>query len=163
MTAPIVVLAVGNPSRGDDAIGPVLSQRLADWLRDSPLAAKVELFEDFQLNIEHALDLVGRERVLFIDAGEGTAAPFQFSRVRPTLEMTHSSHELPPQAVLGVYLRTLHEEPPPAYVLCVRGEHFELGQPLSEPAQDHVEQAWTCLRQLLQPCGLQDWERLASA
>ena len=75
MRAPIVVFAVGNPSRGDDAIGPELCARLEKWLAREGLSQRVELIEDFQLNIEHALDLVGREQALFIDAGENTPAP----------------------------------------------------------------------------------------
>jgi iron complex outermembrane receptor protein len=35
MVAPVVIFAIGNPSRGDDAIGPVLCGRLAEWLKIS--------------------------------------------------------------------------------------------------------------------------------
>ena len=69
MTAPVVVFAVGNPSRGDDAIGPVICGRLEKWLENEGLADQFELIEDFQLQIEHAMDLQGRQLALFIDAG----------------------------------------------------------------------------------------------
>ena len=48
----VVVFAVGNPSRGDDALGPLLMAGLEqqDW-------PGVQLVSDFQLQIEHALDL----------------------------------------------------------------------------------------------------------
>jgi len=163
MTAPVVILAVGNPSRGDDAIGPLLCERLAAWLKGTELEAYFELIEDFQLNIEHALDLLGRELVLFIDAGEGTRAPFYFSRVVPATGMAHCSHELAPDAVLEVFRRTMHQEPPPAFVLCVRGEDFELGEPLSAAAQENVELAWACLQQLFRQPDRGSWESLASA
>lgn len=135
MLAPTVVFAVGNPSRGDDAIGPLLGERLAAWLAEQNLTEAVELIEDFQLNIEHALDLVGRERAIFIDAGENTPAPFTFERIHPAAVSTHSTHALPPQAVLQVFRQTEGHEPPPAYVLCVRGEGFELGEGVSSAAQ----------------------------
>ena len=84
MRAPIVVFAVGNPSRGDDAIGPELCGRLENWLKNAGLAERVELIEDFQLNIEHALDLEGRELALFIDAGAlRLCADFPVDRNRP--------------------------------------------------------------------------------
>jgi len=159
MTAPIVILAIGNPSRGDDAIGPLLCERLADWIKDTPLAAHFELIEDFQLNIEHALDLLGRELVLFIDAGEGTRPPFYFSRVAPAAGMAHCSHELAPEAVLEVFQRTMRQEPPPAFVLCVRGEDFELGEAPSAAAQENVELAWACLQQLFRHPDRESWER----
>lgn len=162
MSAPIVILAVGNPSRGDDAIGPILHERLVAWLRDAPMAGQFELIEDFQLNIEHALDLLGRELVLFIDAGEGTPAPFSFTRIEPAPGIAHSSHELPPEAVLEVFRRTLHQEPPAAFVLCVRGEAFELGEPLSQAAQENVEGAWACLQQLFRHPDRESWEGQAT-
>ncbi len=163
MSAPIVILAVGNPSRGDDAIGPILHERLAAWLRDTPMAGQFELIEDFQLNIEHALDLVGRELALFIDAGEGTPAPFRFTRIEPKPGIAHSSHELPPEAVLEVYRRTMQQEPPPSYVLCVRGEAFELGQPPGPAAQANIELAWRCLQQLFREPDRASWDRQLSA
>ena len=46
--------------------------------RRTAAAAEFELLEDFQLQIEHALDLAGRRLALFIDAGTGTPAPFAF-------------------------------------------------------------------------------------
>jgi len=68
--APVLVLAVGNPSRGDDALGPELAARL-----EAAALPGVEVIVEFQLQVENALDLVGRERVIFIDAGTGTPAP----------------------------------------------------------------------------------------
>src|SRR5574343_1699635 len=151
MLAPTVIFAVGNPSRGDDAIGQLLGERLAAWLAEQNLTEAVELIEDFQLNIEHALDLVGRERAIFIDAGENTPAPCTFERIHPAAVSTHSTHALPPQAVLQVFRQTEGHEPPPAYVLCVRGEGFELGEGVSSAAQmnlvlalDHLER-WLSL------------------
>ena len=89
MSAAVVVFAVGNPSRGDDAIGPLLCGRLAKWLENEGLADGFELIEDFQLQIEHALDLQGRELALFIDAGTGTPAPCTFQRIpRPPASRT---------------------------------------------------------------------------
>ena len=157
MRAPTVVFAVGNPSRGDDAIGPVLCERLAAWLAEQRLTERVELVEDFQLNIEHALDLVGRERAIFIDAGENTPAPFILTRIQPAAIPSHSSHALPPSAVLQVYRQTEGAEPPPSFVLCVRGECFELGEGLSPPAAERVSAALARLTGLLQAPKSADW------
>jgi len=83
VTAPVVIFAVGNPSRGDDAIGPECCARLEQWLANEGLAERFELIEDFQLQIEHALDLQGRQLALFIDAGARTPGPFTFRRIAP--------------------------------------------------------------------------------
>lgn len=146
MSAPFVVLACGNPSRGDDAIGPLLLARLDEWLRAEGLADRFELIEDFQFQIEHALDLQGRSAALFIDAGEGTPAPFTLLPAQPEDVPGHSTHALSPAAVLAV-CRRVAGEPPPASVLCVRGESFELGADLSPAAAAHLEAAWRALRE----------------
>ena len=149
MTAPIVVFAVGNPSRGDDAIGPELCARLEKWLAREGLSERAELIEDFQLNIEHALDLAGRELALFIDAGENTPAPYVFEQIYPAAIPSHSTHALPPQAVLQVFRQTEGREPPPSFVLCVRGECFELGEGLSAEALGRMDEAMNRLEQLI--------------
>jgi hydrogenase maturation protease len=148
MKAPVVILACGNPSRGDDALGPHLLDRLQDWLDAEGLADGFELIGDFQLQIEHALDLVGRRLALFIDAGSATPAPFSFYETAASDATSHSTHALPPESVLAVLPRVSSETPPPAFVLCVRGEHFELGEALSEAAQAHADAAFDLLKRL---------------
>ena len=157
MKAPVVVFAVGNPSRGDDAIGPELLGRLAAWLEKEGLTERIELIEDFQLNIEHALDLAGRELALFIDAGENTPAPYVFERIFPATIPPHSTHALPPQAVLQVYRQTEGREPPPSFVLCVRGERFDLGEGLTPEAQGGVIKVLELLEGLVKQPRLATW------
>lgn len=161
MTAPVVVFAVGNPSRGDDASGPILCGRLAKWLENEGLAGRADLIEDFQLNIEHALDLQGRELALFIDAGENTPAPFVFGQIHPSTATAHSTHALPPEAVLHVYRQTEGSEPPPAFVLCIRGECFDLGEGLSPAAQGRLAAAMELLERLFRQPTLAAWSSLA--
>jgi hydrogenase maturation protease len=157
VSAPLVVFAVGNPSRGDDAIGPVICGRLAEWLKNEKLTDRVELIEDFQLNVEHALDLQGRELALFIDAGENTPAPFIFEQIFPSTAPSHTTHALPPQAVLQVYRQMEGTEPPPSFVLCVRGEGFELGAEMTPTALGGVEAAMELVERLFRKPTLADW------
>jgi len=138
--APVLVLAVGNPSRGDDAIGPELAARL-----EAAALPGVEVISEFQLQVENALDLVGRERVIFVDAGTGTPAPYELRRVTAAADFLHTSHAISPESVLATYER-LHGAPAPeTWVLCVRGESFELGAPLSGAVACRVEAAWKAL------------------
>jgi hydrogenase maturation protease len=137
----VLVLAVGNPSRGDDAIGPELAARL-----EAAALPGVEVIIEFQLQVENALDLVGRDRVIFVDAGTKTPAPFEFRPAGAAAEFLHTSHALAPEAVLATYLRVTGTAPPESWVLCVRGESFELGEPLSAGAAVNVEAAWRELR-----------------
>jgi hydrogenase maturation protease len=133
---PVLVLAIGNPSRGDDAIGPALAARI-----EALGLPHVEVITDFQLAPEHALDLAGREKVIFVDAGEGTPEPHELRRVEAKSDFTYTSHAMSPEAVLATYARVTGEPPPEAWVLCVRGESFELGEPLSAAAAARLEAA----------------------
>ena len=163
MTAPLVVFAVGNPSRGDDAIGPVICGRLAKWLENERLADRVELSEYFQLNIELALALRNRELALFIDDGENTPAPYIFPRIYQSTATAHTTHALPREAVLQVYRQMDDREPPPAFVLCVRGEGFELGAPLTAAAESHSALACDLLMALCRGLTLADWRRVVNS
>ena len=158
MSPPLVVFAVGNPSRGDDALGPHLLARLAEWLHAEGRAGEAELIEDFQLNIEHVLDLEGRQLALFIDAGSGTAAPYSFARLQAAPDLGSSTHALEPGAVLRVFRQTNQSEPPPCFVLCVRGEDFSLGEPLSPAAVSHAAAAFDLLQRLLADSRAEVWE-----
>ena len=162
MTAPILIFAIGNESRGDDAMAPLLLRRLDSWLKTEGRGGDFELIEDFQLQVEHAMDMVGRRMVLFIDAGMDTPAPYAFYRARTSNSHTLYSHALTPEAVLTVYPQIYQEAPPPAFVLCIRGEQFELGSALSPAAENRLEVAMDFMQNLLRKTEVAAWEMQAS-
>lgn len=141
--APVLLLACGNPSRGDDALGPLLLEALAGQVDPD----MVECITDFQLQIEHTLDLQDRQCVIFADASMHDLN-FEFTRLVPEPALSHTSHALSPAALLGVY-RSLHGEPPPAYLLAIGGHSFELGAALSPAAQVNLAEASRFARKLL--------------
>jgi hydrogenase maturation protease len=152
----LVVFGWGNDARGDDGLGPLLLARVARaaW-------ADVTTVEDFQLQIEHALDLDGAEAALFLDAGKDTPAPFSFAEIGPERDESHTTHALAPEAVLDVYARSLRRPPPPAFTLCMRGERFELGEGLSTEASERLEAAWAFVQGLMGERSVEDWRRKA--
>lgn len=143
MVAPVLVIAVGNPSRGDDAIGPLLAERL-----DAAAIPGVEVIVDYQLQVEHALDLEGRELAVFVDAAVGIDVPFTLLPVTPAAGASCTTHALSPAAVLHAFHLCSDDDPPPAWILAVRGARFELGEPLSGTARADLEQAWSRLERL---------------
>jgi hydrogenase maturation protease len=163
VSAPVVIFFIGNPSRGDDALGPHCHGELEKWLENEMLADRFELIEDFQLQIEHALDLQDRQLALFVDAGAKTPGPFTFERIAPASGAACTTHELPPEAVLQVYVQTENAEPPPAFVLCIRGESFELGEALSAAARRNLDAAFALLNELCRQPTLASWESAAQA
>lgn len=143
---------MGNPSRGDDALGPLVLERLETTLADRIARGEVELLTDFQLQVELIFDLVARERVIFVDASVSAVAPFEWGPVHPADPVATTSHALGPAALLACHLRLLGP-PPPATLLAIRGERFELGEELSEAAAAHLELAVARLVLELQPSG----------
>jgi hydrogenase maturation protein HypF len=135
--APLLLLGIGNPSRGDDALGPLFVERAAAALAEEIARGELECLTDFQLQIEHALDLEGRRRVFFVDASVRAAPPFELSPVAPRPSTAVTSHAMSPEAVLDTYRRTVGE-PPEAWMLAIRAERFELGDPLSPSAEAHL-------------------------
>lgn len=148
MTPRMLVLAWGNLSRGDDALGPLCLTALREQL-PSALKDRVEFLEDYQLQIEHALDLIGRQRVLFIDASLSCAAPFEITKLQAAQDASFTTHALSPQALLQVYQDLQGEAPPPCTLLAIRGEAFELGEPPSTAALANLNHALAWANQWL--------------
>jgi hydrogenase maturation protease len=145
MTASLLVFAIGNESRGDDALGPLLLRQLQN---EDP-NAQVELIEDFQLQVEHITDLTGRERVLFVDADMSCAEPFYLSAISAEKDTSYTSHAMSPSALLHAYRQVYGHDAPPAFLLRIRGYDFELGNPLSGRAAANLEAANARVREWL--------------
>lgn len=160
--AGVLILAVGNPSRGDDALGALFLERLEALGEPRDDWDDVELLTDFQLQIEHAVDLEERDLVLFVDASVSCPPPFQFTRLWPAQDASYTSHALSPAAVLHVYARVNHTAPPPAFQLAIRGESFELGEPLGAAAAANLAAALTFTERLLARREVETWERFSA-
>jgi hypothetical protein len=104
---------------------------------------------DFQLQPEHATDLLDRDLVLFVDAAIHTPAPYSFARVHRARDPSFTTHAMSPAAVLSVYHQVFEREPPDAYVLAIRGQTFDLGDAMSAAAALHLEAAVTLASHLL--------------
>mgnify|MGYP003412199035 FL=1 len=141
MTATTLIFGWGNPSRGDDALGPLFIERLEALASQHPEWGALEFLCDFQLQVEHALDLRGRQRVLFVDAGLPAGAPFSVENIGPARDASFTSHAMTPQAVLHAWTLLECQAPPAALLLRIRGEQFELGLEMSAAAQENLAAA----------------------
>ena len=145
---PVLMFAYGNPARGDDALGPALYERIQAQQRDSTSFSDVELLTDYQLQVEHALDLQRRRWVLFVDASLTAQPPYVFYPLQPARSTDYTTHAMSPAAVLAVYRQVYRQPPPPAFMLSIRGYDFRLGQPLSTRARHYLDAAFTFVRSL---------------
>lgn len=147
--APILVFGVGNPSRGDDALGPRLIERLQALQADGGLSG-VDLLTDFQLQIEHTLDLRGRERAIIVDAAIGLDGAFRLTPVEPASVLSWTTHSLTPAALASLF-GSLFGTPPRLEELAIGAAAFALGDALSALAARNLEPAIMRLIAELEP------------
>jgi hydrogenase maturation protease len=138
VTRPLLVFGWGNRSRADDALGPLCVEHLRSAM---PERDDIEFLDDYQLMVEHVLDLQGRSRVLFVDASLDCTPPFEATCLQPAADGSASSHALSPQALLQVYRDVHANEPPPCMLLAIRGSRFGLGDPPSASGLAHLDEA----------------------
>lgn len=141
MAGSTLIFAWGNPSRGDDALGPMFAERLQALSLTHPEWGGMTFQTDFQLQVEHSLDLHGHSRVLFVDASSTAPAPFSLVPVIPNRDASFTTHSMTPQAVLHTYCELEDEPPPPSWLLAIRGERFELGEAISPVAEQCLDAA----------------------
>lgn len=159
MTAPILIFAIGNESRGDDALAPLLARKIEQWLPTAGIpAAEMELIEAYQLQIEDTLDMAQRQLIIFMDAGIDTPAPFAFVRTEVSKTPNLFSHALTPGTLLALYHQMNQTDAPPSFTLCLRGEEFELGAMPSAKAEYNLNQAFIFMQNLLQNRNESAWE-----
>ena len=138
MSRSTLIFGWGNPSRGDDALGPMFVERMESLAPMHPEWGGMHFLTDFQLQVEHALDLHGHGRVLFVDASATGPAPFSLLPLSPIKDSSFTTHAMSPQAVMHTYCELEEELPPPSWLLAIRGERFELGEKLSPLAEQHL-------------------------
>lgn len=149
MRAATLIIGYGNPSRGDDALGPTAIDAIERLVDEHPEWGEVEVVTDFQLQIEFVTDLAGRERIVFIDAAASGAAPFSFAPLVAQADASISTHALSPASLLTVFRRFHGADAPPCYLLGIVGYDFDLGVPLSAGARGNLDAALAMLQQWL--------------
>ena len=157
-----LIFGVGNPSRGDDALGPSFIERLTHWsTAASDLPVDLTLLTDFQWQVEHALDIEGVDVALFVDSSLVACAPFRLERLPAKFDVTYSTHALSPACVLAVAQR-LGQALPEAWLLSIPGRNFDLGAPLSAACHSFLNAALDYVREGLRAGQLRSGETVSS-
>ena len=116
MVSPVLIIAIGNESRGDDALAPLLSRSLQAEFEHPD----IEFIEDFQLQVEHVTDLVGRKKILFLDADVSCETPFHFAEISAAQDNSYTSHAMSPFALLHTYRQVYGADAPSSSGICGR-------------------------------------------
>ncbi len=156
MSRGILVIGIGNPSRGDDGLGPALAAGMAgagpDTLSEGtvigiPGRAASAVWK-FQLNIEDAPLIRDFEAVVFADASTEDGGPVEIGRIDPAASIAFTTHEMSPAAVLAL-CDDLYGRAPEGRLLSIPGYSWELGDGLSSRAIRRLETARARLEEFL--------------
>ncbi|MCM2332741.1 MAG: hydrogenase maturation protease [Anaeromyxobacteraceae bacterium] len=130
----ILLLALGNGSRGDDGVGVALGRALAARL--PPGAAHVE--EAIQLLPEHAEAAARAEAVVFLDATvTGAPGEAHAHHVHSRAPREALLHALTPEEILGL-TRSAYGKMPQGLLVTVAGKDFSFVERLSDEVQAAV-------------------------
>lgn len=151
MRSSLLIYGIGNPARGDDALGIALVHQLEDRFQSDPLkfqASQVSFDSNYQLNIEDALTVSNFETVIFIDAWndpvemEHPSDGFRWTQLTASEEeeVGAFSHQMSCAQVLTL-CRKIYQKCPKAYLLAIAGKEWEINAPLSALAQSNLNRA----------------------
>ncbi|MEO0703455.1 MAG: hydrogenase maturation protease [Pseudomonadota bacterium] len=131
-----LIIGYGNPGRGDDGLGPELARRL-----QAQALPGVTVISDFQLKVEHSVDVAGADRTVFLDAAIDTPAPFEFHEIAAAAHIDISSHRVRPETVVALAKQHFGTVGP-VYVMAIRGVAFEVfSEDLSAEAAENLSAA----------------------
>ncbi len=129
---PPLVIGIGNPIRGDDALG----WAAIEALKARGLPPETETLCVQQLSMDLVESVAAAEPVFFVDARLGQpAGALRAERIAPDscLE-TASSHFFDPRTLLAA-VQALYGRHPQAGLLSVNAARFSYGAPLSPEVQ----------------------------
>ena len=147
----ILVVGYGNTLRGDDGVGPMLAETVAEqgWPDVRGIALP-------QLAPELAESLAVARAAIFIDARLGIAPPgVNVTFLVPGEAESATTHACDPQSMLAI-ADILFGRAPPVWMVTVTGCDFGLGETLSASCREYAREEMKLLEGLIQ--GLRDEE-----
>jgi hydrogenase maturation protease len=131
----VLILGYGNPGRQDDGLGPAASARIEalGW-------PNVTAYDNYQLNIEDALDVADHDVVWFVDAARAGSSPFAVETLAPVSTLEFTSHLVRPEAILAMASQ-YYGASPQAFLLGIRGYEFAFVEALTPAAAANLQSA----------------------
>ncbi len=131
----ILVLGYGNPGRQDDGLGPAIADEIGSlgW-------PNLTSYDNYQLNIEDAIEVAAHDVVWFVDASKTGPSPYAVHAVVPSPVIDFSSHLVRPEAILAI-ARTCYGHAAQGFLLAVRGYEFAFVEALTAGAAGNLQAA----------------------
>jgi hydrogenase maturation protease len=140
----VLIVAYGNPLRGDDGVGWIVAEQLQRTL----VPPEVEILKLQQLVPEIAEELSHANAVIFVDAScDGVPGEIRRKPVTAPPGKVRFSHHLSPADVLEL-ARQLYGAAPQAFCVSLTGQCFEHGVEFSKSVAGRLPQLASKVEQL---------------
>lgn len=137
----------GNPGREDDGLGIELVKKLEAWSKQSGLQG-IKCDSNYQLNIEDAEIISGKDVVIFADASTEEIDDFIFTEVTGESEATFTTHAASPGYIVKLCTE-LFGKCPRVYLLHIKGYQWEFREQISEKAEHNLNNAYEFMKDYL--------------
>lgn len=142
-----LVLACGNPLRGDDGIAVLLAR----YFRAEFCEPETDIQSLQQWTADLAEPISQSDVVLFLDAS-ATLAPgkVQLKNVEPAREFSSNlTHTMSPEVLLALAVQLYSRKPERAFLLTIGGASFDHADVLSEPVRAAIPVALDLIKAAL--------------
>lgn len=152
---PALLLACGNPLRGDDGFGGWLASKVQEQFA----ANQLEVVASRQFTPEMAEPISTADTVIFLDCS-ATSEPGQISlhpveaTTKPARLMTH---HMSPESLLWMSQELYGRVPRIAYVITVGGESFKMERRLSDAVRGAAPAVLTMVKEIVCSARSQRW------
>jgi hydrogenase maturation protease len=148
-----LLIGYGNVGRGDDALGPLVVENVAEASGCANIDLKVMSL--FQLDIALCNELKSADLAIFVDArADESEDPLIVRKEIPDPLKTmaaHSSHTCSINGLLNLTVN-LYGKIPQCYSVLPKAYDFDFGEGLSSRARDSAILAENRIKELLQEC-----------
>jgi len=144
----ILVYGYGNPGRQDDALGVKLADTINEWAERNGYDF-IETDSNYQLNIEDASAINGKDLVICADASSEEIDDYLLTRVIPDSKVDFTMHHVNP-AYIQYLCNELYQKTPESYVLHIKGYEWEFLGNLTKRAESNLNKASDFLKSFLE-------------
>jgi hydrogenase maturation protease len=146
-----LVLACGNPLRGDDGVGILLARFAEEWAAER--RTDIKIIARMQWTPELAEDIAAAESVIFIDcAVDLKPGEILVREVAADADALPATHHLQPYELLALARDLYNRAPKRAILFTVGAASVEMGEELSAQLEAALPEARLKLEKALESC-----------
>lgn len=142
----VLIIGIGNSSRGDDALGWLFAEKCVSYNYPN-----LDVQMQFQLVVEDAFTISKYDLVFFADATKDNLSKgYQIKemKIQDAVDFTFTTHTQSPENIL-LLAADLFKAYPKAYTIAISGYHWELGAPVTDQALLNLQNAESFFNKIL--------------